>query len=265
MAGPAALLVCVAASQPGKPLSFEVASIKPATPLMSGHSRGMQPGIDRLDFGYVTLRNCIVWAYRIKDFQLSAPAWMDDTRYDIVAKGPAGTRPEQLPEMLQTLLAERFMLQIHRDTKEFSGFALVVGKNGPKFDEVAQEPKDPNGIALPPLAPGQIRFSTLPGGGSRIMGTMTMQGLASLVSMQLGRPVVDMTEIAGDREITLDFSALDTHGGGMMRVKYPPPVESDPGVSVFKSIQTLGLKLESRKLPAEVIVVDHAEKMPTGN
>src|SRR5208283_5325729 len=160
----AAMLVCISAGQTGNPLSFEVASVKLARPLVPGESRGTKRGIDRIELQYATLRNCIVYAYRVKDFQVSAPAWLDDLHYDIVAKGPAGTRPDHLQEMLQTLLAERFKLQIHRETKEVAGLALVVGKDGPKFEKAAQESEDPNGHPMPSLAPGSFRVSPGRGG-----------------------------------------------------------------------------------------------------
>jgi uncharacterized protein (TIGR03435 family) len=229
----AATLVCMSAGQSVNPLSFEVASVKPARPLVPGESRGTKHGIDRLEFEYTTLRSCIVYAYRVKEFQVSAPAWMDDLRYDIVAKGPAGTRPDQLREMLQTLLADRFKLQIHRETKEFAGFALMVGKDGPKLDKMAEQSEDPGGNSMPPLEPGSFRMSPGRGGiGTRVVGNMSMAAVAECVSMQLGRPVTDMTQIAGNHDVVLDFSTFDTHGGGMMRVDGapPPPVDSDPGV-----------------------------------
>src|SRR5690348_8234319 len=99
--------------------TFEVASVKPAAPCCApGQWRESKAGDDRIDFRYVTLRYCVAFAYGLKEYQVSGPAWIAEARYDIVAKGPAGTGHDQLPAMVQTLLAERFRLELHREKKE---------------------------------------------------------------------------------------------------------------------------------------------------
>jgi len=128
--GVALLAGWAALGQTAAPLSFEVASVKPAAP---GQWRESKAGVDRIDFPNATLRYCIAFSYDLKEYQISGPSWLGELRYDIVAKGPVGTRRDQLPGMMQVLLAQRFGLQAHNETKEFSVFALVVGKNGPKL------------------------------------------------------------------------------------------------------------------------------------
>jgi uncharacterized protein (TIGR03435 family) len=117
-------------------LSFEVASIKPSTPLRPGESRGSSTTPTSIHW-QTNLRHCIAFAYAVKDHQVSGPAWLADVRFELIAKAPEGAREADFPEMMRTLLAERFKLSAHTDTKEFSGFALVVGREGPKLKPAA--------------------------------------------------------------------------------------------------------------------------------
>ncbi|HMC60340.1 MAG TPA: TIGR03435 family protein, partial [Candidatus Solibacter sp.] len=119
-AGMAVAMACAAFGQSAAtPLSFEVASIKPAAPQMDGRlmiRMGGDPG--RLDYNNVSIKDLIRQAYGVKDYQISGPDWMASTRFDVLAKLPAGTPRSKVPEMLQALLAERFKVTIHRETKE---------------------------------------------------------------------------------------------------------------------------------------------------
>jgi len=185
---------------------------------------------------------------------------MGELHYEIVAKGPAGTRPNQLAEMLQTLLAERFKLEVHRETREASGFALVVAKNGPKLEETKVNPDDPER--------GSARITGRQEGGGRIEAKgFTMAQLASNLSNLLGRPVADLTQLTGAYDFSLEYSHSDSRGDLMVVTinGAPPPEPAEPGVSAFNSIQDLGLKLETGKVPLDTIVVDRVEKIPTGN
>src|SRR5215469_15021168 len=128
------------AQTPARP-AFEVASIKPAPPITqlaeqfrSGKAHiGMSIDGARVEFGFVSLADLIVQAYKIQPFQLNGPDWMKQERFDVLAKLSDGASKDHVPEMLQALLAERFKLSIHRDTKEQPVYALVVGKNGLKM------------------------------------------------------------------------------------------------------------------------------------
>jgi uncharacterized protein (TIGR03435 family) len=269
----AALLACVSQGQTAAPLSFEVASVKPSKPPVIGESYNSHFDGRGIDAHRFTLRMCITNAYGVKDFQVSAPAWLSDERYDIVAKVPAGTKSDQVPEMLQTLLAERFKLQIHRETKEFPGFDLVVGKNGPKLALAApgapDAPEAPYGPRSP-LPRHGTRTSPLPGGGGKLQARgIKMDKLARTLSTLLGRPVTNMTELPSRYDPSFEFTRSDEREGGLVqRIGGPPPEPppgSEDGASVFATIQNPGLELVSRKVPLEVIVVDHAEKTPTEN
>ena len=96
---------------------------------------GMKVDGARVDFGSMTIADLIVAAYKVKSFQVSGPDWIKTERWDIVAKLPEGSNKDQVPEMLQSLLADRFKLALHRDTKDQSVYALIVGKGGPKLKE----------------------------------------------------------------------------------------------------------------------------------
>ena len=114
----------------GTPPEFEVASVKPAV----GGAPAMRASKGRLDISNVSLKAIVGQAYKLSLIQVKAPDWMDSARFDIAAKIPDGVvAKEQVPAMLQRLLAERFKLKVHRETKEQTFFALVAAKGGPKL------------------------------------------------------------------------------------------------------------------------------------
>jgi uncharacterized protein (TIGR03435 family) len=248
---------CVAFGQtpvalPVAPPTFEVASVKPST--LPTNTRSTHDGIV---FDGVTLRYCIGFAYHVKDFQISGPSWLGDLTYDIAAKMPQAGAAKQSSEMLQALLADRFKLKIHREKKAFPGYALTVAAGG--FKLIAT-PADNNG-GPPPSIYGGIRLEQFPDGHLRLIGKQaSMTALANNLSSRLGSPVIDRTETAGNYDFSIDVSPEDIHLGGT-----DENTLKGPGVSVFDSIQKFGLKLKSQKVPLDVIVVDHAEKIPTEN
>jgi len=254
--------------------SFEVASIKPNH---SGERRffvSWQPG--RFNATGMTLKFLITMAYDVKDFQVSGgPGWVNSERYDIDAKEPDSIAQEldKLPReqwqpladsMLQSLLAERFQLKLTRGTKDMPAYALVVAKNGPKLQEakpVDTPPDAPSGPGGRPHGP-MIRM-----GRGEVSGQgIALSFLASVLSQQLGRTVLDQTGLKGNYDLTLKWTPeqgegmmLGGPGGG------PPPDGAPPGEasgpSIFTALQEqLGLKLEPTKAPAEVLTIDHVER-----
>ena len=198
-------------------------------------------------------------AYDVKRYQIVGPSWMDTERYDIVAIPPEGAAQEQIPAMLQNLLVERFQMTVRRETREQPVYALTVGKNGPNLKKT-DEPD------------GGISFST--------SGHLEARSVASLVNMLssfMDRPVLDMTGLEGTFEIALDVSPEDLVGmrrtmatagaqtGGDVASGSGPAPETDPKPSIFTAVQKLGLKLESRKEPMEMVIIERAEKIPTEN
>ncbi|HTP35455.1 MAG TPA: TIGR03435 family protein [Candidatus Acidoferrales bacterium] len=260
------LALCTAWGQPAAPLSFEVASVKAFVPGSSpGQRRANMSGADRIECHGVTLWYLITYAYGMKSYQVFGPDWLKDARYDVMAKGPAGTTREQLPKMTQALLAERLKLQVRQETRALEALALIVGKNGPKLTEAAPESGDGMGGA-------QIGMSTSPTGGERLdVKGASMASLATTLTGLLGRPVVDKTGLSGRYDFVLEFTRSETAGpkgtGGYNEPPPlpPPPPGAEPGQSIYSSIQQLGLKLDGQKLPLPILIIESAERTPVEN
>jgi uncharacterized protein (TIGR03435 family) len=184
-------------------------------------------------------------AYHLNaSYQISAgPSWMDSDsdRFDIVANAPGESAPtgDDVRRMLQSLLADRFQLKLHRETQERPVYALVVAKNGPKLKESGPDKE----------------FSTTVRGSQTAQLTMTkatMEQLAiQLSGSGLDRPVLDKTGLAGHYDIALNW--IPEYAG--------PPASDSNSVNVFTAVQEqLGLRLEPQKAPVEILVIDHAEK-----
>jgi uncharacterized protein (TIGR03435 family) len=300
---------------PAAPLSFEVASVKPSPPIdqaaiLAGKPlhAGMKIDASRVDIGNFPLSALIAKAYDVKAYQITGPDWltaMTAQRFDVLAKMPDGTTKEQVPEMLRTLLAERFKLTIHREKKEHPVYALVIGKGGPKLKEAEPLPvaapavSADGGPAPPPStgsnqvtvnagAKGGAEISTGEGGKQRMTPSadgksmhfensrISMAQFAEGMSPMVDRPIVDMTGLTGFYQLSFDVSmeelmAIARRAGAIPAgtggaAGSPADAASDPsGGSIFNTVQQLGLKLEPRKEPMEHIIIDHAEKMPSEN
>ncbi len=331
----ALLALSIAGFAFGQGLSFEVASIKPAPPIdpqaiMAGGKMhvGMQIDGARVDIGHGIPFALIMQAFDLKMHQIQgADALLKDSQgFDILATLPAGAKPSQVPEMLQNLLKDRFGLKYHMVKQETDVYALVVGKQPLKLEQVEIEeakPADPS--APPPEAPKGAQVIQIPGAGQATISptggfemkmppqagakgignirmkmdaptpganpmdmkmTMemeaTMDAFAGQLSALLDKPVVDMTELKGGYRVPLQMGIMDLMsvaqklGGGMgMNLGAmgggggagPAFAASDPGggTSLKESVQKLGFRLESRKLPIDVMVIDHIEKSPTEN
>ncbi len=309
--GPSLLLAAgaVFGQAPAASPVFEVASIKPAPDLMTMAQQvmagkahmGMQVDGARVDIGGMSLADLIRTAYKIKPYQLSAPDWMSQMtapRFDVMAKIPEGATKDQVPEMLQALLAERFKLTVHRENKDHPVYALVVGKNGLKLKESPPDPETPpaaadaakGGMQIKPDGRGNATISGGPMGNMRVSpgadgaihleaSKMTLATLADTLSPLVDRPVVDMTDLKGNYQVALDLPIVELQrmartagfqmamaAPGAPASASPADAASDPsGGAIFATVQKLGLKLEPRKAPVEIIVVDRVEKDPTEN
>ena len=254
----------VFAQTPAAPPAFEVASVKPAPPPTPGMIKvqmGGDPGM--VDYKNVSLKSVIARAYEMKEFQVSGPDWLDTERFDILAKTPPNTPKERIPLMLQTLLAERFKLTGHREQKVMPVYAMVVGKGGFKLKPLEGDPE------------GRMRMSISPKGRT-MSGPTTMSTLAGSLASMLDRPVVDLTEMKGTYDVDLEWVPDEREGGGIM-AKMKGMAEAaaggahaDPdgpnGQSLFGALQEkLGVRLEPRKAPVDILVVDRVEKAPTEN
>jgi uncharacterized protein (TIGR03435 family) len=292
-------------------LEFEVASIKPsALPGRAavirlgpqGGAGGGDPG--RITYTFSTIPDLMMEAYSVKRNQISGgPNWLDSERFDIVAKVPPRATKEQVKVMLQNLLAERFKLTLHRDTKELPIYVLEVGPKGPKLkestvnDTQAAEPPRPlpprpgiGGMKLgadgcpetPPAAASRAAnfMMMTPNGECMISNGQTMDGLAAQLSNRLDRPVIDRTGLKGKYVLRLRYdpsSMPGGRGGPVMMKEGPNPTQAggDPAnriapdgdpPHIFNALQEqLGLKLEARKGPLDLLVIDHVERTPTEN
>jgi uncharacterized protein (TIGR03435 family) len=226
---PGLLLILAATcfAQTAAPPAFDVASIKPTT-AEPGSGSGINTDTGRIAGRNVTLKRCIRGAYNIPEAQIfGGPKWVDDERYDIDAKAPDRAGGNELMAMLQQLLAERFKLVIHRETRPLAGYALVVGKKG-----IAAKPSESTG----PSRSNSNRHS-IEG------GACSMSCLATKLAEVLHVPVADATGVEGRFDFKLEWTPDELQSGVL------PALE-----------EQLGLKLEARKVPTAVIVIDSAEK-----
>ena len=269
------ILIGIGHAQPPAPTQqFEVATVKPNNSGADAGFNRIMPG-GRLSAENAPLRTLIASAYNIRFSQLSGgPSWLDSAHYDIEARGqlkPGVKVADQMNRMLQSLLADRFKLKIHRETKEMPIYALTVARNGPKLEASQGGPcLDPVGGHEPSfddLASGRImpcgRVYNTPGKmlGSRV----SMAKFASSLSTTVSRPVVDETGLTGIYDIALKWLPDDSSTPPGPDVPTPATL-ADQGPSIFTALQEqLGLRLEAQKGPVEVLVIDHVEKTPTPN
>jgi uncharacterized protein (TIGR03435 family) len=299
----------VASVKPAAPIDM----MKMAQSIQNGEMPKIGAHVDaaRAEYTYMALKELIVMAYKVKPYQITGPDWIANARFDIVAKMPEGVAKADAPRMLQALLEDRFKLVVHRDKKENPVLALIVAKGGPKMQESATAPAaiDEN----VPLKPGEMSTEG-PDGPVRMtvgkqgevsanMGTkgsmhykmdpatmsmhleatqLQMSGFADMLTQfsQLtgggGRQVVDMTDLKGYYQVSIDFSLADLLAMARSQGMAVPPIPGagTPGVaasdpsgasSIFAAVQALGLKLEQRKAVTEQLVIDHVEKTPTEN
>ena len=242
-------------------VTFEVAAVRSARG--SGGEQAFSGGPGTASPGRITYTNCslqtlLLIAYGVPPNRLSGPGWLRTEMFDIVAKVPEGATPDQVPPMLQNLLIERFKLALHREPKEAEGYALVVAKNGPaaklKEPAIAKSELDKDGF--PKLAPGVRSAYTLKADRSAarvVARQLIMAEVAKLFRTPAGGvDVVDKTGLTGAYDFTLYFAP-----GGTIE---------DPSGNFRATVEReLGLRLEKAKVPVDVLVIDHIEKVPTEN
>jgi len=264
-----------AAAWPQAP-AFEVASIKPAAPMEQGKMRiGFGGDAGRINYTNVTLKDVIARAYGVKPFQVSGPSWMESERYDITAKIPDGVPGSKVPEMLQSLLIERFKMTVRKENKEQSIYALVIGRNGPKLKASEDGAPGPAMVGPDGAKVNAPKGAMMVDGTGRIQANgATMSGFADMLSRLMDRPVIDMTGLDGKYDLTLEVAMEDLIGMKRMAGGMPaahaggeggPAPEGNPRASMFSAVQQLGLKLDPRKAPVDLIVVESAEKVATEN
>ena len=283
--------------------SFEVATIKPApmrslAEMRSGTAvTGLHVAGSRVQVGPCSLQRLIYIAYDLRSHQLAAPDGINQPSWDIEAKTPEGTSRKQVLAMLQALLAERFKLKVHSETREMPVWALIVGPDGPWLS--ASDPNSPPPRVIAPAggftmdvthnerhvqsvrsgdkevvyisgADGNYTITTI-NDRTRIRGSnVTADRLAQILSpMLFDRHVLNLTGLTGQYEIAIDLPPLVQTNGDRIEVlpngQKRHHHEALRPQEIRTSLEKLGLRLDARRAPVEVLVVDHAEKEPTAN
>jgi uncharacterized protein (TIGR03435 family) len=236
------LLAPIAATaQPTNPRpAFDVATIK-LDPC--GGEKSNRASTDQLISTGQTLKQLVVLAYSVQPYQVTGPAWMESVCFDITAKYPPETKYPDRWLMLRTLLEDRFHLTVHHESREMSGYALVVAKGGFK------------------LKPSEAGEGSTSGGNQGRVWTfrarkVRMSDLAYELADSMGCVVVDMTGLDGVYDFQLRWASDDMSGLAGSDTNAVP--------SVFTALQdTLGLTLRRQRVPVDTIVVDHADRAPT--
>lgn len=278
---PLGLLLAQSADGP----RFEVASIRPSTTQPEGQINiGLHLDGAQVRIGSFTLKEYIALAYRTKISRVSGPDWIGSDRFDIAATIPAGNKESQIPEMFQALLADRFQLKFHREQKEFPVYALVLGKGPLKLKEIPPDPDAAKGpVPVNAAGGGSVQGVSVNLGGGSSWSFVPNKFEAKKLSMAqfvgdferfTDRPIVDMTGLKGQYDFTFDINP-DDYRPMLIRsaisagVTLPPQalrlLESSSSASLSDALGQVGLKLEARKAPLDVIVVDSANKMPSDN
>jgi uncharacterized protein (TIGR03435 family) len=263
-----------AVAQTAAPLpAFETASLKPAA-LHSirnfvGGPGSKNPG--QISYTNASLEELLLRAYGLEEAQrISGPDWLGDQRYDLVAKLPAETTKEQLQKMLQRLLAEKLKVQIHHESKDVPAYDLVVAEGGLKLkpgealdparlefsSQRGNYPTIPDGVPAMAIA--------MDSGRARLRSRQEPPFvLAKVLSGPAGRPIVDKTGVTARYDFVLDFDLRLAAGQAPKQAAAPL---DDPAPSLFDAVQQqLGLKLVESKTAVDIVVVDRAEKTPSGD
>jgi uncharacterized protein (TIGR03435 family) len=216
--------------------AFDAASIKPTLP--DGPKIPNQFGPDRLSMR-TTLGRLIGMAYQVTDFQVAGgPAWAWSVFYDVQAEAGGGADSQQIRLMIRTLLADRFQLKLHRETRAIEGYVLSADKGGPKLPPARTDvPTDSQTVQI------------IPGRGIVSRGS-PIRNLAIMLEMQLGKPVVDETKIDGLYDFRLLFDDSELKGSDTDLARG----------SLFAALHEIGLKLEAKKIPMEALVIDTVER-----
>jgi len=228
---------CQTSTPPTAPAtSFEVASVR----MVNSDAMTIFPDFPAPQFvaENISLTLLIAIAYNMSDDRIvDKPSWLDSTLYTVRAKpeGEAALTEKQYQPLLQDFLRRRFHLAVHRETRQVSGYELVVAKGGPKLQTA------PKGDAMAYILSNGLQCPSVS------IGT-----LASLLARPVGHPVVDRTGLTGTYKLDLKFA--------------PNNVPDSDLPDIFTAVQEqLGLKLEAKKVPAEFLVIDHVDKTPTEN
>ena len=265
-------------------VEFEVATVRKSPPPGTDNAVTAGVKLDRAQvrIGLLTLRDYIGIAYKVKTNLINGPDWMTTERFDINAKFPPGATADQFPAMLQSLLTSRFGLKFHREPKEMPVYALTIGKTPLKLKEVVDDPNAPApqafeasgsgsaaGISVNMGPSGSYTFGGGKFDGKKIEGRM----LADVLERYTDRPVVDATGLKGKYDFSFevtpeDYQTLLIRAGVNSGAAIPPQalrLLDNGGDPLGNAVEQLGLKLESRRMPIELFIIDQVSRTPAEN
>jgi uncharacterized protein (TIGR03435 family) len=275
-------------------LKFEVASVKPTSgDLPDGRVVvGMLPSAGgpgtsdpgRIHYPAISLKLLLLKAFDVRDAAgIRGPDWLDGDFFELNAIMPADTTAEQFRVMLQTLLSERFGLVVHREAKPASGYIITLAKNGPtmKESEGDMQPRDEKWVPKVGkdgfVAPRKGQELFVEAGRLRSRYTFQhapMKMLVGMLEMAVGQPVTDGTGLTKNYDFALTFRTAGTtgendpglgHGSWATRAQPTDAAIVEATPDIFDAVRALGLRLEPKKIPEDILVIDHIEKLPTAN
>jgi uncharacterized protein (TIGR03435 family) len=283
----ALLLAPLVFSQTPKRLQFEVASVRPVATLVGAGAQtpaNAQVNPRQVRLTYLTMRDFITRAYRVRAYQVIGPEWIVTDRYDIIATLPEGATTAQVPEMMQSLLEDRFGLKVHNSQKEFTVYTLSRNKRPFTLTEV--QPRDSDnqvattGVNQGRSSPGGLALNLARGGllvfaDNKFDGKgMSMDMLANNMYAFLGLPTVNNTDVKGFYDIQIavtpdDFNLMMGKAAATRGVQYSveelAEINASTPQSFLDGLDKVGLKVEKGKAPLEVINIDELKKTPTEN
>ena len=262
---------------------FEVASVR-LTPPTGEHginlSLRLEPSL--VHIAAFPLRDVVALAYRVEPRHVIGPEWMQSTQVNISARLPDGTTVQQAPEMLQALLADRFGLVVRREKREADVYALVVGKPPLRLERKSEPVASPGDALTWALSGGPWGVSNDRGNGSSysfISGKfegkkLTVAAFAAEFSRYSPKSIVDMTQLSGVFDISFSVSSEEymqllvraAYNSGMaIPSQMLLQMDTDGSGALDHAVEQMGLKLESQRLPMDVVVIDAVQREPTEN
>jgi uncharacterized protein (TIGR03435 family) len=265
-------------------IEFEVATVRPFSIAQTDGAVTLGATFDRAQVRIVglTMRDLLGMAYRVKPYQINGPDWIATERYEITAKMPSGVSPEKMPEMVQSLLGERFGLHLHRDKKEMPVYALLVGKSPLKLKDSVVDPNAPPPAAVQVTGTGSAQgiavnmgngSSYTFGGGKFVAKKFTGAAIASVLERFADRPMLDLTELKGTYDFEFAVTPEETQtlmirAAVSAGVQLPPQalqLADNGGNPLEGALDQVGLKLDARRMPVEIIIIDQIQKTPIDN
>lgn len=280
----AALLTFPAFAQAPALPRFEEASIRPSAVVSQGHvNTGLRIDGARVRGFSLSLKDYLGIAYRIEAARISGPEWITSELFDLSATIPAGGTSAQVPEMLRALLADRFQVKLHKEKKDFPVYALLSAKGPAKLPAKLKEAPDSNAGKNEPKATVNIAGAgSNPGRGSSYSFAnnrfeaqrLTMTEFAGDIERFADRPVIDLTGLAGRYDFALNLTPEDYHAmliraaisaGASLPPEARRELDGSSGDALPNALRQIGLKLEAREMPLDVLVIDGALKTPAGD